>query len=133
MFKNLLAAGAWSGFLCVALGAFGAHALKESLTDYQHIIYNKAVQYQMFHTVAVFITVILFKQTELKIFQKAAWLFLLGILFFSGSLYVLACKDLLNISNTTFIGPVTPLGGLLFLSGWIMVFVGALRIKFNKH
>ena len=101
-----------SGFLTVALGAFGAHGLKALLTEYDTVdIWDKAVLYQMFHTLAL--RVLAFRPT---VNTGAAIGFLIGICLFSGSLYVLA------LTNLRWLGAITPLGGLAFLIGWILLF-----------
>lgn len=112
MERNWLIWGALFGGLAVALGAFGAHALKPTLDAYDREIYEKAVHYQMFHAVAL-----LFIGCVSKLFpgigiQPAGWGFLCGILFFSGSLYLLALFGL------RWLGALTPLGGLAFLFAW---------------
>jgi uncharacterized membrane protein YgdD (TMEM256/DUF423 family) len=100
------------GFLSVGLGAFGSHSLKNILDEYGKSIYEKAVLYQMFHTLVLFLVgalSYLFKETS---FLVAGWGFLIGILFFSGSLYILA------ITNVKWLGVITPIGGVAFLFGW---------------
>ena len=112
MIKFWLIAAATSGFLSVALGAFGAHSLKNILDEYGKSIYEKAVLYQMFHTIALFVVGILqhlAKDTSLSI---AGWGFLVGILLFSGSLYLLAATGI------KWLGAITPFGGVAFLFGW---------------
>lgn len=113
---------ALSGGLAVAIGAFGAHGLKPQLSDYQVLIFEKGVQYQFWHTLAMLFAAHLFVQSggANKRLRTAAWLFLAGIVCFSGSLYLLACRDLLPFS-VAWAGPVTPLGGLCFLAGWAML------------
>ena len=112
MLKFWLISGAISGFLSVGLGAFGAHSLKNILDEYGKSIYEKAVLYQMFHTVALFLVGILYHLFKEKYFFLAGWGFLIGIVLFSGSLYVLA------ITNMKWLGVITPFGGVAFLFGW---------------
>ncbi len=100
------------GFLSVALGAFGAHSLKGVLDGYGKSIYEKAVLYQMFHTMALFALGMLqhlYKETP---FSPAGWGFLVGIILFSGSLYLLAGTGI------KWLGAITPAGGVAFLFGW---------------
>jgi len=116
------------GMLGVALGAFGAHALKEKLSDYQHIIFEKAVFYQFVHALVLLVVFLLAQHIKNQYLQISAYCFSFGILFFSGSLYLLACKDLLHLGNfSKIIGPITPIGGLLFIIGWIMLFLTILK------
>lgn len=113
------------GMLAVVLGAFGAHGLKPHLDAYQMAIYEKAVFYQFIHVLAALATLILYSSSGKKALLYASLCFLVGILFFSGSLYLLAVKDLLSIP-TTFIGPITPVGGLFFIIGWGAIFLTSL-------
>lgn len=109
-----------SGFLAVALGAFGAHGLKPYLDSYQQGIYDKAVHYQFFHSLAAFASVIYYLHTKNKYIIRAIAFFLLGILFFSGSLYLLATAQFHFIPKII-LGPITPIGGLCFLTGWVLL------------
>jgi len=114
------------GALAVGIGAFGAHGLKPHLSEYQITIFEKGVQYQFFHVFALLATGLLLRQfPDNKWLGRASWLFVAGIVGFSGSLYLLACRDLLSFS-VAWAGPVTPLGGLCFLSAWVML---ALNLK----
>lgn len=98
-----------SGFLVVALGAFGAHGLKEILVKHGTLdIWEKAVLYQMFHTLAL-----LLAASRPNVNAVAAVCFLLGMIIFCGSLYGLA------ITNIRWLGAITPLGGVGFLMGWV--------------
>jgi uncharacterized membrane protein YgdD (TMEM256/DUF423 family) len=121
MVKFWLISASISGFLSVALGAIGAHALKNGLDEYGKSVYEKAVHYQMFHTIALFAVGILqhlFKNTS---FSLAGWGFWVGILLFSGSLYLLA------ITGLKWLGFITPIGGLLFLFGWLWLVLTILK------
>jgi len=100
------------GFLSVALGAFGAHSLKNILDEYGKSIYEKAVLYQMFHSMALLAVGVLQHLFKGISFSPAGFGFLIGILLFSGSLYVLA------ITSVKWLGAITPIGGLAFLFGW---------------
>ncbi len=100
------------GFLSVMLGAFGAHALKNTLDSYGREIYEKAVLYQMFHSLAVLAVGLLQDSHPQTSFAGAGWSFLLGVILFSGSLYLLA------MTGAKWWGAVTPFGGVAFLLGW---------------
>lgn len=102
-----------SGFVCVALGAFAAHLLQGLLSERMFEVLQTGIQYQMFHTLALLLVGVTMLKTGLKSLQFTAGLFLAGILLFSGSLYVLA------LSGQHWLGAVTPLGGVLFLCGWL--------------
>lgn len=106
------------GALAVALGAFGAHGLRPYLNEYQHAIYEKAVFYQFVHVLASFGALFAAHVFGNPKLQTASVLFLLGIVLFSGSLYLLAVNTLLPLPKYI-LGPVTPVGGVLFISGWL--------------
>jgi uncharacterized membrane protein YgdD (TMEM256/DUF423 family) len=108
-----------SGFVGVALGAFGAHALKASLSAEMLMVYRTGVDYQFVHTLALMIVIVLaLKFPAVGLWKLSGVFFLVGIIIFSGSLYTLA------LSGIKVIGAITPIGGLCFLIGW-MLFIGA--------
>ena len=114
---HYLMIGSISGCLVIIMGAFGAHALNEILDDYSKSVYNKAVLYHMFHSIALLILGLINKiQPEIQL-SIAGWSFLLGIILFSGSLYILA------ITGIKPLGMITPLGGILFIIGWVVFFL----------
>jgi uncharacterized membrane protein YgdD (TMEM256/DUF423 family) len=113
---------ATSGFLSVVLGAFSAHGLEGLISDRRMENFQTAVQYQIFHTLAMLGIVCIedrFLQSKYRIYS--AVFLLLGIFLFSGSLYLLAVTDI------TWLGMITPLGGSAFIIGWIMLFLAAQR------
>lgn len=107
-------------FLSVALGAFGAHALKERVEPYYLAVWEKAVLYQMIHGIALILIVLLSKSNAIteETGKKVFILFSLGILIFSGSLYALV------LSGVKTLGAFTPIGGILFLIGWAVLIAG---------
>ena len=112
------------GAAAVGIGAFGAHGLKPHLSEYQIAIFEKGVQYQFYHALAVLAVGILWQKNPQSVWlRRSVWVFLAGIICFSGSLFLLACRDLVPFS-VTWAGPITPLGGLCFLAGWLMLFQG---------
>ena len=124
MFKNLVITG-FLGMFAIVLGAFGAHALKELLTSDQLLSFETAVTYQMYH-VLVLLFVNTFEGFTVKQKNSISYLFFLGILFFSGSIYVIQLTSITARS----IWFITPLGGLFFIIGWlslIMIFVNKIR------
>ena len=124
MQKTIGIIAAANGAMAVILGAFGAHALKEKLDAYQLEIFNKGVQYQFYHVIALFAVVFLADKIQPKTLTFAGWFFSVGILFFSGSLYLLATRSILGTDALTpILGPITPLGGLCFIIGWILLLV----------
>ncbi|MEE4252400.1 MAG: DUF423 domain-containing protein [Alcanivoracaceae bacterium] len=105
--------GALGGLLSVAFGAFGAHALRDRLDAYSLGIYETAVQYQFYHSLALLVTALMLLQFPASsLLKSSVVLFLLGILVFSGSLY------LLSFTGMRWLGAITPLGGLAFIAGW---------------
>lgn len=120
--KQQLIAGALLAGLSVALGAFGAHALHPTLEAFGRVdTYETAVRYQMYHALALLLCGILMQQKTHKFQETIGVLFLVGILIFSGSLYVL------SLTNITVLGAVTPIGGLAFLAGWVMLVITLIR------
>jgi uncharacterized membrane protein YgdD (TMEM256/DUF423 family) len=123
MKKNIFfVLGSLGVFLGVALGAFGAHALKFSLSPEMLAVFETAVRYQMYHSFALIVVGWAHEKNQAIHFLRAGWLFAAGIPLFSGSLYVLA------LSGITAFGIVTPFGGLAFLAGWLFLAAG-----FRKH
>ncbi len=109
-----------SGFLAVALGAFGAHALQARLSPDLLQTYETGVRYQMYHALALFAVVFAFSRLpHLSLLSAAGWLFVAGTLLFSGSLYLLA------VTGARWLGAITPFGGLAFLAGWICLALAA--------
>ncbi|MGG4493537.1 DUF423 domain-containing protein [Brevibacillus reuszeri] len=112
--------GSISGFLSVALGAFGAHALKEKLDEYSIGIFHTGVTYQTTHALALVLVALLLKwYPESSGLVWAGWCFVAGTLIFSGSLYTLA------MTGIKVLGAITPIGGLLFLIGWALLAIHA--------
>ena len=122
--KGSIISGAIHGFLAVALGAFGAHALKEVLDDYGTGIWDTAVQYQMFHAAALVLVGILMSKGIFGAVKQLKWAmicFNAGIVFFSGSLLILA------LTGIKVLGAITPIGGVFFLAGWVLVMVSTMK------
>lgn len=103
------------GFLAVALGAFGAHALKARLSAEMLAVWRTGVEYHFYHALALLLLGIIARQTPSPLLNASGYCFALGVLLFSGSLYALA------LSEVRILGAVTPLGGLLFLAGWALL------------
>jgi len=122
MQKLLIIAGI-SGAMAVILGAFGAHGLSQHLSDSQLNTFDIASKYHFYHTLAILVMVGLYSKVVKKRFIKwAGYAFSIGIILFSGSLYLLACKDILQLGVfTRIIGLITPIGGFVFILGWIML------------
>ena len=112
MDKTFLLLGAVAAFLAVALGAFGAHGLRARLSPEMMAVFQTGVQYHMAHALALILVAGVLGRMSGWLIQTAGWCFVAGIVFFSGSLYLLA------ITGVTILGAITPIGGLLFLAGW---------------
>lgn len=112
---NWIQLGSFMMFLGVILGAFGAHAIKDKVTEYSLEIYKTGVLYHFLHALALFIVAWLSTISADPKIQLAGIFFIIGIVLFSGSLYVLA------LSGIKILGAITPLGGLSFLIGWILL------------
>ncbi len=126
--RLLILCAAAAGGLAVILGAFGAHGLKGRLTPDQLISFETGVRYQMFHALALFACAWL-RERGLAGAGVAGGLFLAGMLLFSGSIYLLATRDLTGLTGWRWLGPVTPLGGLCLIAGWIALLASALRMR----
>jgi uncharacterized membrane protein YgdD (TMEM256/DUF423 family) len=128
MNKQIIITASIFGTLAVIAGAFGAHGLKPYLTADKLAVWHTAVQYQFYHVFAL-----LFLSTHSRnknsLINAAYYFFTFGILFFSGSLYFLATADALKINWPPIIGIITPIGGLFFIIGWIMLGLAAWRNK----
>lgn len=122
MHKGFLKTAALLGALSVALGAFAAHTLKEIVAEPELGIFETAVKYQFYHVFALLAVGILYAHGRQKLLKWSGILFLVGMLFFSGSLYLLTWIKTANITGMKWVGPITPLGGLCFIAGWIVLF-----------
>jgi uncharacterized membrane protein YgdD (TMEM256/DUF423 family) len=130
MHKNFVIWAAFFGGLGVALGAFGAHGLQKATTDEKIFHgFQTAVQYQIYHALALLAIAILFDKLSAKWMKWAGYSFIAGIILFSGSLYLLTFLKIQESSAVKFVGPVTPFGGVMFILGWIFLLIAALKAK----
>lgn len=119
-----IVAGAINAALAVALGAFGAHALEGKLTEKYIAIWETAVQYQMFHAIGLLVIGVLVNDALMgdnPTVKKAGYFIIAGIIVFSGSLYVL------SLSGIGVLGAITPIGGVAFIIGWILLIIAAIK------
>ncbi|AUH01807.1 DUF423 domain-containing protein [Pectobacteriaceae bacterium CE70] len=121
--RFMMVFAAISGFIYVALGAFGAHVLSKSLGDVELSWLHTGLQYQAFHTLVILALSIAMNQRSNLWFYWSSVFLGLGTVLFSGSLYCLA------LSLLKFWVYITPVGGVFFLVGWILLLIGALRLK----
>jgi uncharacterized membrane protein YgdD (TMEM256/DUF423 family) len=122
MDRTFLLVGALAAFVGVALGAFGAHGLRNRLSADMLAVFETGVRYQMYHALAILVVALAVARLDGWLIRTAGWLFTGGIVLFSGSLYVLA------LSGVTALGAVTPLGGLAFLGGWACLTLAAFAL-----
>jgi len=127
MNKRIILTAAFFGALAVILGAFGAHTLKSLVSTSSLEIWQKGVEYQFYHTFAL-LYISTFARYKNKLIGFSFVFFTLGIILFSGSLYLLALKDVYQLP-ISFLGPVTPIGGFCFIVGWVCLFLAALKDK----
>jgi len=128
MKKYLVIAGVLAG-LGVILGAMGAHGLRNDLDPIQINSYLTGVRYQFYHVFAILISCLLYMHFRQKQFLLANFLFVIGILLFSGSIYILSTKGVTGLNLPSAFGFVTPVGGLVFVAAWLVFVLGCIRIK----
>jgi uncharacterized membrane protein YgdD (TMEM256/DUF423 family) len=120
--KTFIIIGAINAFLAVALGAFGAHGLEGRVEQKYLEIWKTGVTYQMFHATGLLIVgVLLGRLPANALLSWSGWMMLIGIILFSGSLYVM------TLTKISILGAITPLGGLSFLAAWILIIVAAIK------
>lgn len=129
MHKSFLRTASLLGALAVALGAFGAHSLKGRITDTAINTFETGVRYQFYHVLALIMLAILYKEFKNNWIALSGKLFVLGIVLFSGSLYALTFIQLAASSGLSWIGVITPLGGLAFIAGWFCLLLGVIKTK----
>lgn len=127
MYKTALSFGAVFAGLGVILGAFGAHALKQVLAADQLQIFETGVRYQMYHAFALLIAGILFSSFPFAQVKLASLFFIIGIVLFSGSLYAMTLLKANGQVGLGGIGIITPIGGLFFILGWLMLVLAVLK------
>lgn len=127
MNRKIILVAAILGVIAIILGAFGAHALKEVLNENQLVSFETGVRYQFYHALFLLFlgTTVLLSDKTKKIILI---LILVGVLFFSGSIYLLATNDLTSV-DFKFLGPITPIGGLLLIGAWVALFLNILKQK----
>lgn len=128
MNKRIIITASLFGILAVILGAFGAHGLKGRIDADELKTWETAVDYHFYHTLAL-LFLSTFSRFKCRLINISYWSFTIGILLFSGSLYILAAKDILNITQTSFIGPITPVGGMFFIIGWTTLLLATIKNK----
>lgn len=121
MSSVFIAIAAINGFLAVGLGAFAAHGLRARLPEDLLAIFQTGVQYQMYHALALFgVGLLCLHFQESTLLKASGWAFFVGIIIFSGSLYIL------SLSGIRWLGAITPIGGVAFLTGWLLLIAAVL-------
>ena len=120
MQRTFLLAGALAGLVGVGFGAFGAHGLRGRLSAEMLAVFETGVRYQMYHALALMTLAALSDRLNGRLIEAAGWLFVAGIVLFSGSLYLLA------VTGVTVLGAITPIGGVAFLAGWACLVLATL-------
>ncbi|NQZ08355.1 MAG: DUF423 domain-containing protein [Algicola sp.] len=124
MIKIVLLTGVFFSMLSVVLGAFAAHGIKSKISTDMMAVFQTGVQYQFYHALALILIGLLMKQMPSSLLIFSAGFIAVGIVFFSGSLYMLA------LTGNKVFGPITPLGGLFFIIGWVLMFVSIVKSEF---
>jgi uncharacterized membrane protein YgdD (TMEM256/DUF423 family) len=124
MHRNILIWGLCCALLSIILGAFGAHALKSLITSDHLVTFETGVRYQFMHGAGLIMLALYASQNQAlagvqKGIRMAANFFIIGVFCFSGSLYLLALQSLIKLESLSILGPITPIGGLFFMLGWI--------------
>jgi uncharacterized membrane protein YgdD (TMEM256/DUF423 family) len=133
MHKTFFIFGALFGGLAVALGAFGAHGLQKITSDDTIIrSYQTAVQYQMYHALALLMVAFIFDRLKLSLLRWSGNSVITGILLFSGSLYAITALKINGKDVPALIGILTPIGGIFFIIGWLLLLITALK-NFNAR
>ncbi len=124
MHKQFLNVSFILGAIAVALGAFGAHALREMVDEKAIQTWQTAVQYHFYHLFAIALTGILLKQAINVWYKRAGYLFIAGIIIFSGSLYIMTLLKAAGATSVNWLGAITPIGGVCFIAGWLFLLLG---------
>jgi len=127
MHKTFLPLGAFSGAIAVALGAFGAHGLKQIVSTDAVTVFQTGVQYQMYHTLALLVVAVIYDRLPNRLIMWAGYFFSFGILFFSGSLYLITVLKVAGKTVPSVVGALTPVGGLAFILGWLCLLIGVFK------
>lgn len=128
MNKKIILVAAFFGALAVILGAFGAHGLEGKISDYHIETWKTANQYHFYHTLAL-LFLSTFSRAKTASIKVSFFAFVIGLFFFSGSLYLMSVREITGFGNPAILGPITPLGGLAFIVGWVSLFVAAFKNK----
>lgn len=121
MNQKILLKASIFGIIAVIFGALGAHALKQLLTPEQLSSFETGVRYQIYHAIVLLFLSLTTKWINEKAQKTITFFFFWGVILFSGSIYILTLKNILNIEVLKFAGPITPIGGILLMIGWLLL------------
>lgn len=127
MNKCFLKVAALLGALSVGLGAFGAHGLKKLVDAPTLAIFETGVRYQFYHVFAIALVAMLLQWLPNKLVRLAGYFFIVGIILFSGSLYLMTAFRAGGNDSFNWLGAITPFGGVSFIAGWLLLFAGLMR------
>jgi uncharacterized membrane protein YgdD (TMEM256/DUF423 family) len=122
----------WAGVLgviAVTMGAMGAHALKAILTEESLQSFLTGTRYNMYHALALIGLISLQPSLNEKYLRISTYCFTIGTVLFSGSIYLLSTSSITGLAISNVLGPITPIGGLVLITGWFSIILGALRFK----
>ncbi len=131
MHKQLIRIGAVMAFLAIAFGAFGAHRLKDLVSAESVAVFDTGARYMIYHSIAIIIAGILYQYFSNRSVVYAGYSFVAGIVLFSGSLYLMTFFKAQGVVGISGIGIITPIGGLLFLLGWLLLLIGTFKKSAN--
>ncbi len=131
MQKRFIQFAGFSGAAGVALGAMAAHFLRSKLeqgliTQNDLTAFDTASKYQIYHSIALLCIALLFDKLNPHMTKRAGYCFMIGIVLFSGSLYLLATAPLMGFTGSHWLGPITPIGGMFLIAGWVLTGVAAM-------
>lgn len=132
MQKRLIAFAGFSGALAVTLGAMCAHMLRSkmesgAMTASEFHAFETGATYQMYHSIVLLAIALSIDKLNSKFIYKSTYCFMAGIVLFSGSLYLLSTSGLMGMGSMRWLGPITPIGGLFFIAGWLLLAFSALK------
>lgn len=127
MHKGFLKVALVVGILSVIFGAFGAHALKDLVSQRVTVTFETAVRYQFYHVFALLAVAILYKEFNQKLLRIAGYCFIAGFILFCGSLYLLCYAQAIVSPGFKWVGPITPLGGVAFIAGWLCMLLAVFK------
>jgi len=126
--RNLfLRFGSLLALIALALGALGSHALEELLEPERIETFEIGVRYHFYHAFATLFVALMLNFGKKPLLILSGWLFIIGVFLFSGSIYLLALQDVINSLPVSILGPLTPIGGVLFMAGWIVLFLSSFQ------